>query len=237
MRWGRKMVEKVIIGDATLYRADCLDVLPTLPKVDAVITDPVWPNCPPDMLPGADGNQGMLLKKALALCETAVVVIVLGFDSDPRFLTFVPSRWPFIRSQQLPYAFPGYRGRLLAGDEMAYVFGEIPKGRGVIPGRAKTKTEAKATSRNGHPCPRQEVHMMDLVGWWSREAVLDPFMGSGTTGVACMNLGRKFIGIEIEERYFQIACERIENAKRQGRLFDQPKAEMTTLTLFDGDVA
>ena len=49
--------------------------------------------------------------------------------------------------------------------------------------------------------------------------ILDPFMGSGTTGVACMNLGRKFIGIEIEPKYFDIACERIENAQRQERLF------------------
>jgi DNA modification methylase len=49
--------------------------------------------------------------------------------------------------------------------------------------------------------------------------ILDPFMGSGTTGVACMNLGRKFIGIEIEKRYFDIAAERIENAQRQLRMF------------------
>ena len=49
--------------------------------------------------------------------------------------------------------------------------------------------------------------------------VLDPFMGSGTTGVACANLGRKFIGIEIEPKYFDIACERIDAAYRQGRLF------------------
>ena len=50
-------------------------------------------------------------------------------------------------------------------------------------------------------------------------SICDPFMGSGTTGVACMNLGRKFIGIEIEPKYFDIACERIENAQRQQRLF------------------
>ena len=49
--------------------------------------------------------------------------------------------------------------------------------------------------------------------------IIDPFMGSGTTGVACMKAGRKFIGIEIEPRYFDIACERIENAQRQQRLF------------------
>ncbi len=51
------------------------------------------------------------------------------------------------------------------------------------------------------------------------KTILDPFMGSGTTGVACMNLGRKFIGIEIEKKYFDIACERIEQAQKQGRLF------------------
>lgn len=49
--------------------------------------------------------------------------------------------------------------------------------------------------------------------------IIDPFMGSGTTGVACMNLGRRFIGVEIEPKYFDIACERIENAQRQERLF------------------
>jgi DNA modification methylase len=51
--------------------------------------------------------------------------------------------------------------------------------------------------------------------------ILDPFMGSGTTGVACMNLGRKFIGIEIERKYFDIACERIEQAQRQRRLITE----------------
>jgi DNA modification methylase len=50
--------------------------------------------------------------------------------------------------------------------------------------------------------------------------ILDPFMGSGTTGVACANLGRKFIGIEIEPRYFDIACKRIEQAYAQGQLFE-----------------
>jgi len=65
------------------------------------------------------------------------------------------------------------------------------------------------------------------------ETVLDPFMGSGTTGVACAQLGRrKFVGIEIEPRYFDIACKRIEDAQRQGKLFEpQPKAEQVDLLL------
>lgn len=56
--------------------------------------------------------------------------------------------------------------------------------------------------------------------------VLDPFMGSGTTGVACMRLGRRFIGIEIEPRYFDIACKRIDDAQRQGDMFIKPAAQV-----------
>tara|TARA_Y100000310_G_scaffold340489_1_gene436439 strand:- start:644 stop:880 length:237 start_codon:yes stop_codon:yes gene_type:complete len=62
------------------------------------------------------------------------------------------------------------------------------------------------------------------------QAILDPFMGSGTTGVACAKLGRKFIGIEIEPKYFDIACARIEEAYRQGDFFiERPKAEQGLL--------
>tara|TARA_R100000808_G_scaffold14373_1_gene34001 strand:+ start:419 stop:637 length:219 start_codon:yes stop_codon:yes gene_type:complete len=60
--------------------------------------------------------------------------------------------------------------------------------------------------------------------WADRSGVvLDMFMGTGTTGVACINVGRKFIGIEIEPEYFEIACERIDMAQRQGKLFEVPK--------------
>jgi len=214
-------VTKVEIGNAVLYHGDCLEILPTLPKVDAVITDPVWPNCPDGMLHGANGCQGILLESALNFCQCDTVVVVLGFDSDPRFLYYVPNRWSFIRSQNLPYAVPGYRGRLLGGDEVAYVFGDIPKGRGVIPGRARPVTSAKAERVTGHPCPRADEHMEQLCGWWSPMGgiVLDPFMGSGATGVAAARAGRKFIGIEIEKKYFEIAVERIDQAQRQGRMF------------------
>ena len=53
-----------------------------------------------------------------------------------------------------------------------------------------------------------------------KDTILDPFMGSGTTGVACARLGRKFIGVEIEDKYFSIACRRIEAEVRQGKLFE-----------------
>jgi DNA modification methylase len=71
-----------------------------------------------------------------------------------------------------------------------------------------------------HPWQKPEALLMWCVEKTKGETVLDPFMGSGTTGVACANLGRKFIGIEIEKKYFDIACERIEAAYSQGRLFE-----------------
>ena len=59
----------------------------------------------------------------------------------------------------------------------------------------------------------------------SPQTILDPFMGSGTTGVAAVQMGRKFIGIEREPKYFDIACERIAQAHAQGRIFDEPEAK------------
>jgi DNA modification methylase len=65
------------------------------------------------------------------------------------------------------------------------------------------------------------------------ETILDPFMGSGTTGVACANLGRKFIGIEIEPKYFDIACKRIERAYAQPRLFKDEVPKPVQLDILD----
>lgn len=206
------------IGLATLYLADCRDILPKV-TADVLITDPVWPNCPPGLLVGGDGTQDQLLRAAVDMLPTIkTAVICLGFDSDPRWLSrVVPERLPFIRSQQMPYAMPGYRGRLLGGDEIAYVFGVIPKGVGVIPGRARTETESKSKRSTGHPCPRSDTHMKSLVGWWSTtsDVVIDPFLGSGATGVAAVSSQRRFIGIEIEPTYFDLACRRIEQAQKQ----------------------
>ena len=70
-----------------------------------------------------------------------------------------------------------------------------------------------------HPAQKPVEVMEWCVSASIVQSILDPFMGSGTTGVACMNLGRKFIGIEIEPKYFDIACRRIEDAQRQSRLF------------------
>ena len=85
----------------------------------------------------------------------------------------------------------------------------------------------------GHPCPKPLEWGIGFSKLVTKEGmtILDPFMGSGTTGVACANLGRKFIGIEIEPKYFDIACKRIEIAYQQPRLFDEPKQVYKQATL------
>lgn len=213
------MTRPVQIGSCTLYQGDCRDLSPDLLVADTILSDPVWPNCPPGLLQGSDDPHG-LLKSCLDCITARRLVLVVRHDSDPRFFRAVPESWPFFRVQILPYVMPGFIGRKLGGDELAYSFGEpIPSAPGcrVIPGYAP-KVQPDGRKANGHPCSRSLKHFEWLVDWWSLEGetVIDPFMGSGTTGVACAKLGRRFMGVEIESQFFDIACKRIENAYRQG---------------------
>ena len=201
----------VTIGSATLYLGDARKIAPSI-KADALITDPVWPNCPAGLLRGA--SDPLRLWKSLwrKIEPPPRIVVVLRNDSDPRFLAPVPL--PFVRTVWLPYALPNYVGRLLGGDEVAYCFGKVipsREGQRVIPGRAPS---AQPTPANGHPCSRALPHFDFLVRWWSEkgETIFDPFMGSATTGVAAVRFGRRFVGIEIDRKYFDIACRRIEDA-------------------------
>lgn len=225
---------ETIAEGVTLYLGDCREILPTL-DAEALITDPVWPNCPPDLLVGADDPLALWCSAWRHMPSVARAVVVMRHDSDPRFLQPVPM--PYLRAVILPYVMPGYIGRFLGGDEIAYCFGEpIPsrEGQRVIPGRAPS-VQPGGRAANGHPCSRAVEHFSFLVRWWSEpaEMVLDPFMGSGTTGVAAVKLGRKFIGIEIDQGYFDIACRRISDALRQTDLFIDKPIRATQLGLLD----
>ena len=92
---------------------------------------------------------------------------------------------------------------------------------------------AEASTRS-HPTQKPVPLMKWCIERTGAETILDPFMGSGTTGVACAKLGRTFIGIEIEPKYFDIACRRIEAAMNQPDLFieqPKPKAEQLQMSL------
>lgn len=211
-------MEQVIIGDATLYLADCMDILPTLPKVDAVITDPPYGinvtskrrNGEVESWDAEAPNE--LVKQAIELGGISVVFGGNYFDLPPAKCWLV---WDKMISD----------GLSLAHAELAWtnIDRAVRVKRHLWSGPFREGNE----QRNGHPTQKP----IDVMRWAieqckpSPQTILDPFMGSGTTGVAAIQLGRSFIGIEREERYFQIACERISNAVAQGQLFapEQPK--------------
>jgi hypothetical protein len=131
----------------------------------------------------------------------------------------------------LDYAFPSYKGRLLYTGDVGYIFGIPPAfihGRRVMSGMCRSGKVDKEFSRietSGinkkrftgpaglpHPCPRRLEHVKWLVNQFSDKQVVDPFMGSGTTAVASKYLNRKFIGIEIEERFCALAVKRLSQA-------------------------
>jgi hypothetical protein len=195
----------------TIYHGDCREILPSI-KADALHTDPVWPNASVPLF-GHDDPSGMLAS-ALATTPASVkrLSIHLGCDSDSRFLMAVPPCWRFFRVCWLDLSRPYYKGRLLAGAECAYFFGEPPVSRDgarVIPGMRRDSEPTGPFP--GHPCPRKLGHVAFIVQWWSApdEIIVDPFMGSGTTLRAAKDLGRKAIGIEIEEKYCELAARRM----------------------------
>lgn len=214
------MAHQERIGSCTLILADCREVLPEL-RADVILTDPVWPNCPKGTVPGSDDPWELWREACRIFPTVARIITVMRTDSDPRFLNALPSL-PFLRTILLPYAVPHYLGRVLGGDEMAYWFGTPPASapnRRVVPGRAPA-AQPGSKRNNKHPMPRAQAHFDWLAGWCSDpgETILDPFMGSGTTLIGAAQHGRKAIGIEVKPEYFAIACQRVEDAMKQGNL-------------------
>jgi hypothetical protein len=213
-------MQKVRVDNCELYLGDCLDVLPGIGAVDTVVADPVWPNNSLSEFSHVDPYK--LFSDAWGLIDSKRAVIQLGCDSNPDILR--PIKLPFFRVAWLEYAMPGHKGRLLNTGDVAYFYGPPPR---ALPGKKLISGKCISTNNFGkeadHPCPRKLQHVKWLVHQFTdpEDIVLDPFMGSGTTGVACAELGRKFIGIEIDKKYFDIACDRINNVRMQGDLFKE----------------
>ena len=200
------MNNPVIIGNAELYLGDCREILPVLPKVDAVVTDPPYGIY---ACGGTWGKKDDLQWDRAPAGNVAQLLEVSGSQIiwGGNYFNLPPSRgWLVWRKpDRVPSA---------ADVELAWTSMDM-NARLLTHSIAATNAE-----RIGHPTQKPLAVMHWSLGFVpSAETILDPFMGSGTTGVACMNLGRRFIGIEIEERYFDIAVERIDQAQRQGRLF------------------
>ena len=213
---------KETIGDATLYLGDCLDILPTLPKVDACVTDPPYGI--------GESNTKNMSREKLAKPRDYGVFNWDATPISPELMAAVRTagKWQIIFGGNY-YECPPASCWLVwdkengendfADCELAWT--NLPKAVRRIRYLWNGMLRANKEKRGDHPTQKPVGVMNWCIGQLPEpnQTILDPFMGSGTTGVACANLGRKFIGIEIEERYFDTACERIAAAYAQGRLF------------------
>lgn len=198
------------IGNAVLYQADCREVLPMLGKVDAVVTDPPYGI-------GFAAQPTKWQRRAGKKPEA-------WDDSPVPLVCGLPDLAPTIIWGGNYYALPQTRCWLswfkpdappsMAHFELAWTSFDA-NSRQLSVSIGETNPE-----RVGHPTQKP----LRLMKWCltfveGAATILDPFMGSGTTGVAAVQMDRKFIGIEREAKYFDIACKRIEDAQRQGNLF------------------
>lgn len=218
------MSQPVVIGNARLYLGDCMEILPTLEKVDAVITDPpyglgdLWQGgggskrsswkFDPNEVMGWDGETAM---GVLELVDYASEVIIWGGN----YYALPPSRcwllWDKKQNDQWTTGQAEMAWTNLARPVRVFRFAQC---------------EQASEGEKFHPTQKPLALMAWCTKWISGRSVVDPFMGSGTTGVACAMSGRSFIGIEREPKYFEIACRRIEDAQRQEQMFEPepPKA-------------
>lgn len=208
------------IGAATLYLGDCREILPTLGKVDAVVTDPPY-------------GIGMAKRGTIGTAKAAPVRDYGKSDWDDQ----TPTDQDFITIRALAEWFIIFGGNYFplppsscwlvwdkenTGDfadcELAWT--NLPKAvrriRYMWNGMIRRGDDVRE-----HPTQKPLEVMRWALGHLPEgvRTICDPYMGSGTTGAAAMSLGKQFIGIEREPRYFDIACRRIEEAQRQSDLF------------------
>lgn len=241
-----------IIGPHRLILGDCLEVMPTLGNVDVVITDPPYGV---GLTANVTKHNRITASKSYRDDEDYIRELVLNaFDTwcasnTSRAMVMPGTRllqdWPKAASIGTIFSNGAGLDRWGFGcNHPILYYGKCPymaNGMGAMPNSFYSRhpgSHVTGENKIDHPCPKPLVWMKWLVqrGSLDGETVMDPFMGSGTTGVACQKLGRKFIGIEINETYFDIACRRIEDACKQGDLFheqEQPKAEQQDLLARD----
>lgn len=228
-------MEKEVIGDCTLYRADCMEVLPGL-SVDAVVTDPPYGvNMNGNNGRFSGGSASSRKKRGKYKDGTERRILNDNKDFDPSFLLNIGKRQIIFGWNNFPNLLPrgailvwikrndAAFGSFLSDAEVAWMSG----GSGVFCFR--DLSNAGIAKDRVHPTQKP----LPLMMWCAEKTkgiVCDPFMGSGTTGVACVKLGRKFVGVELGTEYFDIACKRIEDAYKQPDFFvEAAKSEQQKL--------
>lgn len=258
---------RVKIGDCTLYQGNCLEIMPLLPMVDHIISDPPYEH----HMHAAKGGVKVYGSKRRIRIDGNANPKCVDFESIEQL------RNPFVHASQgkingwfIAFCTPEGAGRwadVINESSLKYKRActwvkpdSTPQLNGQCPamgaenficawgGKGHSKWNAggkrgvythctNAPDRHGkHPTEKPWRLMAEILKDFTNEGqtILDPFMGSGTTGVSCAKMGRKFTGIELDPKYFDIACKRIEEAYAQPDLFiEQPKEKFTQADIFE----
>lgn len=238
-------MRKEVIGDATLYLGDCLELLSAPPNVQAIVTDPPYGQKLKVNTFFAGGTRARAIPQrtgSTCMVRPNEYPPVHGDDKP-----FEPEPWLKAAPLVLFWGAHKFAHRLPAGSWLAW--DKVPTGKVrdqgdgeaawySVPGKAMrifrllwdglcvdaaARHEVTAGQQRYHPTQKPEALMawcLEQIG--SPGSVWDPYMGAGSTGVAAIRSGATFVGCEIEPRYFDIACRRIEQAYKQRPLFDTP---------------
>ena len=253
-----------VIGDATLYLGDCRELLPTLEPVSHVISDPPYearmqalhasfalrrtdggPARRPLDFADVSGLREPFLDESARLCQGWLLAFcnVEGVGDWQAAILARDLKFKTTCIWNKPDATPKLNGQGPALSYECFTTTWCGKGHARWNGGGRRGVFTHPTNnaeRDGtHPTEKPASLMREIVSLFSNagDTVLDPFMGSGTTGVACTQLGRRFIGIEQNPAYFDVACRRLAAAYRQPRLFAEPAPKPVQLGLLDGEAA
>lgn len=236
------------IGGATLYLGDALEIMPTLGKVEHIIGDPAYeqimhdakasgralrtdggPELQPLNFASIDEIREPFVAIAATMCAGWFIMFCTpeGVARWADAINPSPMRYKRACVWVKPDATPQMNGQGPAAGAENFVVAWAGTGfsRWNAGGKRGVYTHlTNNVERTGlHPTEKPRRLMAEIIADFTcaGETILDPFMGSGTTGVAAVMLGRPFIGIEQNETYFDLACKRLDQAQRQGSLFGE----------------
>ena len=235
------------IGDAVLYNGDCLEVMASLEPVDHVISDPPYEESlhasknslrgrvradkGPDLkgldFSSIDTIRQLVVDAATRVCTGWFIAFctIEGVAYWAEAINASPMKYKRGCLWVKPDATPQLNGQGPGQGAECFVTAWNGAGHAKWNAGGKRGVYTHLTNqrdRDGrHPTEKPIPLMRELLQDFTNpgQTILDPFMGSGTTGVACAKMGRKFIGIELDPKYFDVACERIEKAYSQGDMF------------------
>lgn len=206
------------IGSATLYHGDSREIVPTLGHIAAVVTDPPYGM--------AFRSNYREVKHAAIANDNDDGALLWACGLEPSHSAYIFCRWDNLSAVPKPRSVVTWVKPNHSMGDLDHEHGRqtelilfYPGPHHEWPGQRPTDVIKAPRTGNEHHPSEKPVQLMSAIIRWTRGAVLDPFMGSGSTGVAAVREGRRFTGIELDAAHFETACKRIEAATRQPDMF------------------